>query len=126
MEKETKIQNAYKESKSYPELVKALIAAGVGSYTVDVPSGARLYRFNGGEHILHNDAIIGQSVAEKFSEEKTVQAIRENQQGKTSYPQFMEGIAAAGVRFYEATLNGDRKRVTYIGIGGSYEELIPV
>ena len=37
----------------------------------------------------------------------------------------MNEIAEAGVLFYEATLNGQNKRVTYIGIGGSYEEQIP-
>jgi hypothetical protein len=37
----------------------------------------------------------------------------------------MNEIAEAGVRFYEATLSGQRKRVTYIGSGGSYEEMIP-
>jgi len=42
------------------------------------------------------------------------------------YPEFMERIARSGVYFYEATLNGENKRVTYIGKGGAYEEHIPL
>jgi uncharacterized protein YbcV (DUF1398 family) len=64
-------------------------------------------------------------ISSSFNRQAVIQAIRDNQQGKTDYPSFLNDIAKAGVRFYEATLEGSRKRVTYIGTGGSYEELIP-
>ena len=123
---EEKIQTAYKSSNTYPELVKNLIGVGILSYTVDVPSSNILYRLSGGETVLHRGKITARNVAQDFNSEMTVAAIRDSQQGKISYPQFMDAIAAAGVRFYEATLHGNKKRVTYIGIGGEYEELISI
>lgn len=125
MEKQEKIKQAYSGIKSYPELVKNLISIGVRSYTVDTATGTILYRFGGGEDYLHLGEA-SRTIHSKFNNDETVMAIRTNQRGKSTYPEFMEQIAAAGVRFYEATLEGNRKRVTYIGSGGSYEELIPV
>ena len=119
------IKEAYKTSKSYPELVKKLTEKGIISYTVDVATGTILYRMDKGEHILHHGESL-RSITESFNEEQTIRAIRDSQQGKIDYPAFMDAIAIAGVRFYEATLSGSKKRVTYIGTGGHYEELIPV
>ncbi|POY36350.1 hypothetical protein C3K47_11425 [Solitalea longa] len=120
-----KIEAAYKSAANYPDLAKKLIEAGVLSYTVEVSTKAILYRFEDGITFLHEGKTKPVSVAEAFNKELTVKTIRESQQGKITYPEFMQGIADAGVRFYEATLNGNNKRVTYIGFGGAYEELIP-
>jgi uncharacterized protein YbcV (DUF1398 family) len=126
MEIEDKIQAAYKSAKNYPELVKMLISAGIQSYTVEVSTGIILYRLAAGESHLHQKSTEPKQIEKNFSEALTVKAIRDNQQGKSDYPTFMNDIAKAGVRFYEATLSGSRKRVVYIGIGGYYEELIPL
>jgi uncharacterized protein YbcV (DUF1398 family) len=125
MELNEKIQKAYKGVKNYPMLVKKLLAIKVKSYTVDVATGTILYRFSKGRQVMHAGTA-ERSIASTFHKEQTIQAVRDNQAGKTGYPEFMDGIAGAGVRFYEATLNGDDKRVTYIGAGGFYEEKIPV
>jgi uncharacterized protein YbcV (DUF1398 family) len=125
MELQEQIQACYKASKNYPELVRALINTGVLSYTVDTATTSILYRFAGGVTVLHAGEAV-RAINETFSGEQTVDAIRTNQQGKSTYPEFMTAIAKAGVRFYEATLEGERKRVDYIGTGGHYEELIPV
>lgn len=118
------IQVASQNATNYPDLVSKLIAIGIQSYTVDVVTGTVLYRLANGENILHfNNG--ERNIEAKFSEEKTVQAIRNNQQGKTDFPTFMNEIANAGIRFYEATLNGNNKRVTYVGSNGSYQEMIP-
>lgn len=121
-----KIQEAYKTASNYPDLVRKLFGAGVLSYTVNVPTSTILYRFDKGENIMHPGMSDTRVIAATFDEQQTIQAIRNNQQGRTDYPGFMNEIAAAGVQFYEATLNGPRKRVTYIGRGGFYEEAIPV
>jgi len=126
MELKSKIQNAYTLSKSYPELVKALMEIGMRSYTVDVATGITLYRFDEGNNSLHSVEGIPRSIKEKFNKDETFQAVKDSQAGKITYPEFMDAIAKSGVRFYESTLNGDKKRVTYIGTGGYYEELIPV
>jgi uncharacterized protein YbcV (DUF1398 family) len=120
------IKEAYQTSKSYPELVKKLTTKGIISYTVDVATSTILYRMDGGEHILHQGETPIRNINPSFSEAATIQAVRDSQSGKIDYPAFMEAIAVAGVRFYEATLSGNKKRVTYIGTGGHYEELIPV
>lgn len=120
------LQAAYGAAKSYPELAAMLLELGICSYTVHTATGIILYRFPDGAHVLHNTENAGRSIAPVFSEALTIKAVRDNQQGKTDFPGFMQGIAEAGVHMYEAVLAGDRKRVTYIGIGGIYEEAIPV
>ena len=125
MEHSEKIKACYKAATNYPDLAKRLHEIGVESYTVDTASGTILYRFSEGQTVLHPGTIAARTINENFNEQKTIEAIRNNQQGKTDYPTFMNEIAEAGARFYEATLNGTNKRVTYIGIGGFYEERIP-
>lgn len=125
MTKEEEISQAYGESSSYPELVQRLIATGVLNYTVDVSTGIILYRLENGQHLIQRGHVVNRAPAEQFNPDLVIQAIRENQQKKTTYPQFMNAIASAGVRFYEATLEG-KKRVTYIGAQDEYQEEIPV
>ncbi|NHM07851.1 DUF1398 domain-containing protein [Flavobacterium sp. CYK-4] len=119
-----KINACYQAATSYPDLARRLREIGMESYTVDTATGTILYRFAQGENVLHLGNA-NREIAMSFSEDLTIQAVRNNQQGKTDYAGFMDEIAQAGVRFYEATLIGPRKRVTYIGSGGFYEELIP-
>ena len=116
---------AYSAAANYPDLVKKLIAAGVTSYTVDSATGSIIYRGSKGDHLIHK-GVDRLDVANDFNQEAVIAAIRDNQQGKTDYPGFMKAIAKAGVQLYEATLEGDNKRVTYIGYGTYYEERIPV
>ena len=125
MENSEKIKECYKAASNYPDLAKRLSQIGVESYTVDTASSTILYRFNEGINILHEGNIVARNIEEKFDKQKTVEAVRNNQQGKTDYLGFMNEIAESGVRFYEATLTGINKRVSYIGIGGFYEETIP-
>jgi hypothetical protein len=119
------INEAYQTASSYPNLVAKLISIGVQSYTVEVSTGITLFRFNIGVHDLHLQNNIARAVNDDFSYDLTVKAVKDNQQGKTTFPEFLNDIAKAGVRFYEATFTGNL-RVTYIGAGGFYEEAIPV
>jgi uncharacterized protein YbcV (DUF1398 family) len=80
---------------------------------------------DGGKNILHYGEA-QRAINPSFSLSGTVDAIRANQQGKSTYPEFMDAIAEAGIYFYEATLNGENKRVTYIARHGDYEESIPI
>lgn len=119
-----KIKECYKAAKNYPDLAKRLHEIGIESYTVDTATSTILYRFANGQNFLQPGTAL-RRINEKFDKQKTIDAIRNNQQGKTDYSGFMNEIAEAGVRFYEATLNGNNKRVAYIGAGGLYEERIP-
>jgi uncharacterized protein YbcV (DUF1398 family) len=120
-----KIKEAYSTANNYPDLAKKLAQAGVQSYTVDVSSSIILYQLAEGETELHSQSISPRVIVDAFDQELTIKAIRDNQQGKTDYSQFMEDMATAGVRFYCAMLTGANKRVVYVGIGGLYEENIP-
>jgi hypothetical protein len=119
------INEAYQTATSYPNLVAKLISIGVQSYTVEVSTGIALFRFNVGVHELHLQNNIARVVNDDFNYDLTVKAVKDNQQGKTTFPEFLNDIAKAGVRFYEATFTGNL-RVTYIGAGGFYEEAIPL
>lgn len=125
MDLNEKIKACYQAASNYPDLAKRLSEIGMESYTVDTASSTILYRFSEGENVLHESNSSARTISENFNKQKTIEAIRANQQGKTDYPTFMNEIAEAGVRFYEATLCGSNKRVTYIGKGGFYEEKIP-
>jgi uncharacterized protein YbcV (DUF1398 family) len=120
------IKAAYASARNFPELAEKLVYAGVRSYTVDAATGITLYRLENGSIHLKTTDTEPKSISPVFDEGQTIAAIRDNQQGNTDYAGFMQAIATAGVRFYECTLNGNSKRVTYIGGGGFYEELIPV
>jgi len=121
------LHQLYSHVKNYPELVAGLIDLGILSYTVEVASGAILYRLADGETFLHPSELKEpRNIAPNFSKEQTIKAVQDNQKGKSDYAGFMNDIAAAGTRFYEAVLNGINKRVIYIGSGGMYEERIPV
>jgi uncharacterized protein YbcV (DUF1398 family) len=125
-ELQNKIKIIYQVSKTYPDLVHALTRLGILSYTVDVATGIIFYRLADGVNTFHQEGKLNRQIQADFDKEGTVKAVKNTQQGKTTYPEFMDEIAAAGVRFYEATLHGSQKRVTYVGSGGHYEELIPV
>jgi len=125
MDYNDQIADCYKTASNYPDLAKRLSQIGVESYTVDTATSILLYRFGEGKTVLHAGNDEARIIQGNFDEQKTIDAVRNNQQGKTDYPGFMDEIASAGVRFYEATLNGTNQRVTYIGTGGFYEESIP-
>jgi uncharacterized protein YbcV (DUF1398 family) len=126
MELKEKIIKVYQVSKNYPEIARGLTSLGIEGYTADVATSLMLYRMAAGENLINQSELTPRNISPKFDLEKTIQAIKDSQQGKIMYPEFMEAIAKSGVRFYEATLTGTRKRVTYIGTGGHYEELIPM
>jgi uncharacterized protein YbcV (DUF1398 family) len=120
------INESYNTAENYPDLARKLIAAGIESYTVDVSSGITIYRVKDGVTHVHIPVSEPRAIEKHFNKEKTIQAIRDNQEGKTTYEGFMDGIAQAGIRCYDAILNGENKRCIYMGIGGYYEEQIPV
>jgi len=120
------IQEAYAISDNYPSLVSRLIALGIESYTVDVATEITLFRLANGEHLIRYSGTYSQAIEPAFDATKVMVAIANNIAGTSTYEGFMHEIAKAGVRLYEATLIGDNKRVTYVGIDGSHVEKIPV
>ncbi|MFD2933564.1 DUF1398 family protein [Spirosoma flavum] len=124
MVQEEAITQAYATAKNYPDLAQKLVDAGVQSYTVEVSSGSMLYKLAEGKTTIHTNIMEPRIIMSAFDRDRAIAAIRDNQEGKTDFPAFMNGIAQAGVRFYDAILTGTNKRVIYIGMGGHYEEEI--
>lgn len=116
---------AQNEKWSYPKIFDELKSLGVKNYRVDVATHEIIYEG------------IGNSVVEEPKESKKTlkigavfnitqvqQAIRNNQQKKTNYAQFLEEIAAAGVSHYE--VNMEKRTVNYQGKNNEeYIEKVP-
>jgi uncharacterized protein YbcV (DUF1398 family) len=119
------IQAVYPAATSYPDLAQKLSKLGILSYSVDVSIDIICYRLAEGQLIIQYANHEPKAIAPSFSKAKVIAAIQANIAKQTTYPEFMRDIALAGVHFYEATLTGVHKRVTYIGISDSHIEQIP-
>ena len=115
---ETAIQRARDGGITYPQFVQVLIDAGVTSYHVDVASHAISFLCGADEIHAERGAPTAQSGARpsSFSKDGLVAAIRENQQGKSTYSVFLERIWAAGVTTYDVDVTG--RMITYRGARG--------
>lgn len=120
------IQKAYAGATSYPEIVRKLIDLGVQSYTVDAASDLTVFRFSDGVTIARFTGKVLRVPTDDLDVSEVKKAIVANQKGESDYHGFMDHIARAGVRSYEATLVGDNKRVEYFGTGDSHVEKIPI
>ncbi len=120
------INNAYVGATSYPEIVRNLIELGVESYTVDAATDVTIFRLSNGKTITRYSNTEFRVPAKDFDAAEVKNAIVANQKGDSDYHGFMDHIALAGVRLYEATLIGDNKRVEYFGIGDSHVEAISI
>lgn len=120
------INNAYVVATSYPEIVRNLFALGVESYTVDAATDVTIFRIAGGETVTRYSNDEFRVPAKDFDATEVKNAIVAKQTGESDYHGFMDHIARAGVRLYEATLIGDNKRVEYFGIGDSHVEAISI
>ncbi len=117
------IRECAMRARNFPELALSLLRLGMHSYTVDVGSGATLYRSLDGD-IVQLPGQPGVPVTAPFNAEATLTAIRRNQRGESDYPGFMQDIRAAGVKRYETLLTGPRPRCIYFGNEGQLEEPI--
>lgn len=103
---------------TFPEVVKALLKAGIESYTVDLVRNSKIFYSVEGETFAGSFDFKGPKPAPEFSAEAVVNAIRASQAGKITYPQFLEQILNAGCSFYTAYLTG--RKVVYLGRKGDF------
>ena len=120
------INQPYTGANNYPNIVRNLIAVGIESYTVDAATDVTVYGLAGGEKRVRFTEKVFRPPAFSFDPDDVKSAIAINQKGESDYHQFMDHIARAGARFYEATLNGENRRVEYFGLGASRVEAIPL
>jgi uncharacterized protein YbcV (DUF1398 family) len=120
------INKVYVRATSFPKIVRNLMALGIKSYTVDGATDVTIFRLSAGITIVRYSNAEFRVPAKDFDAKQLRNAIVANQTGESDYHGFMDHIARAGVRLYEATLTGDNKRIEYFGIGESHVEAIPI
>lgn len=112
------LQGAENGSKSFPEIVGALIAAGFESYLVDYRRAAAIYYLADGDSVELPTHRIDSPVAAEFDAAAIQAAIREAQQLADGYTYlgFCRKTAAAGCAGYIVSFSG--RRALYFGRTG--------
>ncbi len=103
----------------FPEVIHALVGAGVESYCSDFLTGNDTFYMPGGEtHVEKMKLPEGAAAAvpPEFSKEGIVAAIRAAQRDEIRYPEFLKRAIAAGTAGYRVFLSG--RRVVYFGRTG--------
>ena len=100
----------------FPEVVMALVEAGVESYTADLMRGEKTYYMPNGESYVVKSKLPVTAIAEEYSEAGVVAAIRGAQADAIRYPEFVRQARAAGTVAYRVFLTG--RRAVYFGRKG--------
>lgn len=103
---------------TFGEVVKELSAAGVESYDVDLVRMEKTYYMPCGETHSEMFEFKGPSIAQDFSHEAVVAAIRSIQRQEMNYVEFLERILKAGTTRYIVFLAG--KKAIYYGRKGEF------
>ena len=101
---------------TFPQVVGRLLEAGVESYLVDFAAGKKTHYLTNGETYTEEMTAELEQIANEFSLEELVAAIRGAQADTVRYPEFVRLATAAGAIGYWAFLMG--KRVVYFGRKG--------
>lgn len=109
----------------FPYLAETLRAAGVKINEWALPSCQSLYFTDHGPVIMQGEPIVVNITdVPVFDEGKVIHALREDQAGKTTFPEFLAAIWLAGTVRYVVDFNA--RHVTYFGCNGeSYVEEYP-
>jgi uncharacterized protein YbcV (DUF1398 family) len=109
----------------FPFLAECLRQAEVSHNLWTLPSAQSVYMFESGWVVNQGTPLVSGMVAvEKFDEEALIVALRANQAGESTFPEFLEAIWQAGVVGYDVDFSN--RTVTYMGAGGDiYTEEYP-
>lgn len=109
----------------FPYLAEALRQAGVRTYCCTVPAGTGVYVTGAGPVVTQAaPLVVGMADIAPWDEAALIAAIRSDQAGESSYPEFVSGCWNAGVLHYEVDLAA--RTCTYVGVlGESYTESYP-
>ena len=105
-------QASDEERITFPEVVKALIEAGVERYHADLVAGRKTYYLANGDFEEVGVDQVG-AAAPAFSAEGVEKAVRAIQRGEIGYREFCRRIAGAGCVGYFVSLAG--RRAVYYG-----------
>src|SRR5690606_25855701 len=110
----------------FPFLAECLRKAGVKHNIWSLPSVTGMYLMDDGQYIINQDTplVTGMMEVPEFNEEAVIKAIRTDQAGESTFPEFLQAIWNAGVWGYDVDFN--RREVAYIGARGEmYIESYP-
>jgi uncharacterized protein YbcV (DUF1398 family) len=109
----------------FPYLAETLRSAGVTRNTWFLPACESLYLTADGPVVMQGVPLVtGAADVPPFSEDSLVQALRIDQAGESSFPEFLAATWRAGVVRYEVDFN--ERIVTYCGCNGeTYAEQYP-
>jgi uncharacterized protein YbcV (DUF1398 family) len=111
------------ERATFPEVVKALMAAGVERYHADLVCSTKTYYMPDGEFEILPCHAVG-TAAKDFDPKAVEAAIRAIQAQTIKYREFCKRIAAAGCVGYFVSFAG-RRAVYYGRTGDSHVEWFP-
>ncbi|WP_413560386.1 DUF1398 domain-containing protein [Bdellovibrio sp. HCB209] len=109
----------------FPVLAEVLRQAGVKTNRWELPSCQSVYVMEGGSVVQQGTPLVsGVFEVPKFNQEALILALRKDQAGQGSFPEFLKSSWEAGVVAYDVDF-ADRK-VIYYGVNGeSYTEEYP-
>ncbi len=103
-------------SLSFPEVVCRLIAIGCEQYHADLRRQEKTYYLPDGDSYVEPLSFGSRSIAQEFSADAVIAALRASQGKQISYPQFLTRLVEAGCVGYHVFLAG--KRAVYLGRHG--------
>jgi uncharacterized protein YbcV (DUF1398 family) len=109
----------------FPYLAEVLRAAGVTRNLWSLPSCQSIYHTKHGIVVQQGTPLItGMTDIAPFNQEALIQALRTDQAGKSTFPEFLKSGWDAGIVSYEVDFVN--RKVTYYGaLGESYVEDYP-
>lgn len=109
----------------FPVLAEVLRQAGVQMNRWSLPACQSIYIMEGGAVVQQGTPLVsGTHEIPKFDREALIKVLRTDQEGRSTFPEFLEASWNAGVIGYDADFV--RRRVTYYGATGeTYTEDYP-
>jgi uncharacterized protein YbcV (DUF1398 family) len=110
----------------FPVLAEVLRQAGVRMNRWSLPSCQAVYHMAKDEAVVQQGAplVTGVSDVPRFDRDALIAALRTDQEGRSTFPEFLQSAWKAGVIGYDADFVG--RKVTYYGVNGeSYLEEYP-
>lgn len=113
------------EAGGFPVLAEVLRQAGVRINRWTLPSCQAIYLMKEGSVVQQNAPLVTAThPIPRFDEAALIAALRKNQEGRSTFPEFLQASWAAGVVGYDVDF--DRRNVRYYGADGeSYTEEYP-
>lgn len=109
----------------FPYLAEVLRQAGVKQNVWSLPSCQSIYFMESGTVVQQGKSLVEDTAdVPPFSKEALIEALRTDQAGKSTFPEFLKSAWEAGVIWYQADF--EKRTVTYGGANGeTYVESYP-